>query len=117
MTVEEIEVAPPKKGEVRVKIVANGLCHTDLTGLNYGVYANFPVILGHEGSGIVESVGEGVTEFEPGDHVIPLFFPQCRECEYCKCPKTNWCLKLKTTQVNTENFNRLMILLIDLRNL
>jgi len=101
VTVEEVEVAPPKQGEVRVKVVANGLCHSDLSALNWPNFAVFPVILGHEGSGIVESVGEGVTEFKPGDHVIPLFFPQCYECDYCKSPRTNWCLKLAATKVHS----------------
>lgn len=99
LSVEEIEVAPPKAHEVRVKIVAVGLCHTDaytLGGLDpEGV---FPCILGHEGCGTVESVGEEVTEFQPGDHVMPLYIPQCRECKFCKSPKTNLCSKIRDTQ-------------------
>lgn len=99
LSLEEIEVAPPKAHEVRVKIVAVALCHTDaytLDGLDpEGI---FPCILGHEGSGIVESVGEGVTEFKPGDHVIPLYIPQCRECKFCKHPSTNLCGKIRATQ-------------------
>ncbi|KOX67600.1 Alcohol dehydrogenase class-3, partial [Melipona quadrifasciata] len=99
LSLEEIEVAPPKAHEVRVKIVAVALCHTDaytLDGLDSeGI---FPCILGHEGSGIVESVGEGVTEFKPGDHVIPLYIPQCRECKFCKHPSTNLCGKIRVTQ-------------------
>ncbi|XP_015174398.1 PREDICTED: alcohol dehydrogenase class-3 [Polistes dominula] len=99
LSIEEIEVAPPKAHEVRIKIVNTALCHTDsytLEGLDpEGI---FPCILGHEGSGIVESVGEGVTEFKQGDHVIPLYIPQCGECKFCKSPKTNLCSKIRATQ-------------------
>ncbi|KAM9777644.1 alcohol dehydrogenase class-3 chain L [Neosynchiropus ocellatus] len=99
LTLEEVEVAPPKAGEVRVKIAATGICHTDsytLSGSDpEGV---FPVILGHEGAGIVESVGEGVTKFQPGDTVIPLYVPQCGECKFCRNPKTNLCQKIRLTQ-------------------
>lgn len=99
LSIETIEVAPPKAGEVRVKITASGVCHTDaytLGGLDSeGV---FPVVLGHEGAGVVESVGEGVTKFKPGDHVIPLYIPQCYECKFCKSPKTNLCPKIRATQ-------------------
>ncbi|EAA09898.4 AGAP010499-PA, partial [Anopheles gambiae str. PEST] len=95
LSIETIEVAPPKAGEVRIKVTASGVCHTDaytLGGLDSeGV---FPVILGHEGAGVVESVGEGVTKFQPGDHVIPLYIPQCFECRFCKSPKTNLCPKI-----------------------
>ncbi|XP_020284029.1 alcohol dehydrogenase class-3 [Pseudomyrmex gracilis] len=99
LSIEEVEVAPPKAREVRIKVVAVALCHTDaytLDGLDpEGV---FPCILGHEGSGIVESVGEGVTEFQPGDHVVPLYIPQCGDCKFCKSPKTNLCSKIRDTQ-------------------
>uniref|UniRef100_A0A8W7Q2H5 S-(hydroxymethyl)glutathione dehydrogenase n=2 Tax=Anopheles coluzzii TaxID=1518534 RepID=A0A8W7Q2H5_ANOCL len=99
LSIETIEVAPPKAGEVRIKVTASGVCHTDaytLGGLDSeGV---FPVILGHEGAGVVESVGEGVTKFQPGDHVIPLYIPQCFECRFCKSPKTNLCPKVRATQ-------------------
>ncbi|EZA47446.1 Alcohol dehydrogenase class-3 [Ooceraea biroi] len=99
LSLEEVEVAPPKAHEVRIKIVAVALCHTDaytLDGLDpEGI---FPCILGHEGSGIVESVGEGVTEFQPGDHVVPLYIPQCGDCKFCKSPKTNVCSKIRETQ-------------------
>lgn len=82
-----------------LKITATGVCHTDAYTLSgqdsEGV---FPVILGHEGAGVVESVGEGVTSVAPGDHVIPLYTPQCRECEYCRNPKTNLCQKIRLTQ-------------------
>ncbi|XP_058800657.1 alcohol dehydrogenase class-3 [Phymastichus coffea] len=99
LSLEVIEVAPPKAYEVRVKITAVALCHTDaytLDGLDpEGI---FPCILGHEGAGIVESVGHDVTEFKPGDHVIPLYIPQCRHCKFCKSPKTNVCSKIRVTQ-------------------
>ncbi|XP_029937597.1 alcohol dehydrogenase 1-like isoform X1 [Myripristis murdjan] len=94
LVIEEIEVAPPQANEIRVKIVATGLCHTDLYHLFEGKHNDgFPVVLGHEGAGIVESVGPGVTEFQPGDKVIPLFVYQCKECRFCKSPKTNLCEK------------------------
>ncbi|XP_033200573.1 alcohol dehydrogenase class-3 Fdh [Bombus vancouverensis nearcticus] len=99
LSLEEVEVAPPKAHEVRIKVVAVALCHTDaytLDGLDpEGV---FPCVLGHEGSGIVESVGEDVTEFKPGDHVIPLYIPQCKECKFCTHPNTNLCSKIRVTQ-------------------
>ncbi|KAL3968409.1 polyhomeotic-like protein 1 [Sarotherodon galilaeus] len=92
VVIEEIEVAPPQANEVRIKIVATGVCHTDLYHLFEGMHKDgFPAVLGHEGAGIVESVGPGVTEFQPGDKVIPLFISQCRECRFCKNPKTNQC--------------------------
>uniref|UniRef100_A0A665TLC8 Alcohol dehydrogenase 1-like n=1 Tax=Echeneis naucrates TaxID=173247 RepID=A0A665TLC8_ECHNA len=92
LVIEEIEVAPPEANEVRIKIVATGVCHTDLYHLFEGMHKDgFPTVLGHEGAGIVESVGPGVTEFQPGDKVIPLFISQCRECRFCKSPKTNQC--------------------------
>ncbi|CAE7795814.1 unnamed protein product [Symbiodinium sp. KB8] len=99
MTIEEIEVEPPRKGEVRVKLIATGVCHTDYhayTGHNDE--ANFPCILGHEGAGIVESVGEGVKDLRPGDHVIPLYISECRECTMCKNGDTNLCSALSSTQ-------------------
>ncbi|XP_041669018.1 alcohol dehydrogenase 1-like [Cheilinus undulatus] len=94
LVIEEIEVAPPQAGEIRIKIVATGVCHTDLYHLFEGMHKDgFPAVLGHEGAGIVESVGAGVTEFQIGDKVIPLFIPQCRECRFCKNPKSNHCEK------------------------
>lgn len=101
LKIETIDVAPPKAGEVRIKVTATGVCHTDaytLSGMDSE--AVFPVILGHEGAGIVESVGEGVTTVKAGDHVIPLYIPQCKECEYCLNPKTNLCQKIRITQGN-----------------
>ena len=99
LVIEEVEVAAPKAGEVLVRIVATGVCHTDaftLTGEDpEGI---FPSILGHEGGGIVEEVGPGVTSVAPGDHVIPLYTPECRECSFCKSGKTNLCQKIRATQ-------------------
>ncbi len=99
LSIEEVQVAPPKAGEVRVKIVATGVCHTDAFTLSgddpEGI---FPAILGHEGGGIVESVGEGVTSVKVGDHVIPLYTAECRECKFCKSGKTNLCQAVRETQ-------------------
>ncbi|KAL3083223.1 hypothetical protein niasHS_011025 [Heterodera schachtii] len=99
LAIEEVEVAPPKAGEVRVKILFTALCHTDqytLSGRDpEGI---FPSILGHEAAGVVESVGEGVRSVQVGDHVVPCFTPQCRECDFCKNPKTNLCQKIRATQ-------------------
>ncbi|XP_019737251.1 alcohol dehydrogenase 1-like isoform X1 [Hippocampus comes] len=94
LTIEEIEVEPPQANQVRVKIVATGVCRTDLFYLYETENKDlFPMVLGHEGAGIVESVGPGVTEFQPGDKVVPLIVSQCRECRFCKSPRTNQCEK------------------------
>lgn len=99
LSLETIEVDPPKAGEVRIKIVSTSLCHTDAYTLSGAdPEGKFPCILGHEGGGIVESVGEGVTSFKPGDYVVPLYTPQCGECKFCKSPKTNLCNKIRDTQ-------------------
>ncbi|XP_051944876.1 alcohol dehydrogenase class-3-like, partial [Xyrauchen texanus] len=99
LSIEEVDIAPPQAHEVRVKIHASGVCHTDAYTLSGSDPEGlFPVILGHEGAGIVESVGEGVTKFKPGDTVIPLYVPQCGECKFCKNPKTNLCQKIRVTQ-------------------
>ncbi|MDD7910996.1 S-(hydroxymethyl)glutathione dehydrogenase/class III alcohol dehydrogenase [Pseudovibrio exalbescens] len=99
LSIEEVDVMPPQAGEVRIKVVASGVCHTDaytLSGADpEGV---FPSILGHEGGGIVESVGEGVTSVAVGDHVIPLYTPECGECKFCMSGKTNLCQKIRATQ-------------------
>ncbi|KAK2546076.1 hypothetical protein Q9966_000553 [Columba livia] len=97
LSVEEVEVAPPKAGEVRIKIVATGICRTD-DHVVKGCIANveFPVIPGHEGAGIVESIGEGVTSVKPGDKVIPLGIPNCGECTFCLNPEANYCVKFHT---------------------
>ncbi|XP_027593944.2 alcohol dehydrogenase 1-like isoform X2 [Pipra filicauda] len=94
LSIEEVEVAPPKAGEVRIKLVAAGICRTD-EHLLQGCFpsAEFPVIPGHEGAGIVESIGEGVTSVKPGDKVIPICVPQCGECSFCLNPESNYCLK------------------------
>ncbi|XP_042349135.1 alcohol dehydrogenase class-3-like [Plectropomus leopardus] len=97
LSIEDVEVAPPKEHEIRIKIVATGVCHTDLEYLNEAgkgmKFRPFPLVLGHEAAGIVESVGPQVTNFSPGDSVIPLFLPQCKKCERCQSPKTNHCRK------------------------
>ena len=99
LTIEEVEVAAPKAGEVLVRIVATGVCHTDAFTLSGAdPEGQFPAILGHEGGGIVEEVGAGVTSLKPGDHVIPLYTPECGECEYCRSGKTNLCQKIRITQ-------------------
>ncbi|KAI6213396.1 hypothetical protein M3Y94_00145400 [Aphelenchoides besseyi] len=99
LKLEEIEVAPPKKGEVRVKILWTALCHTDkFTQSGEDPEGNFPSILGHEAAGVITDVGEGVESVAPGDHVIPIYVPQCRECEFCKNPKTNLCQKIRVPQ-------------------
>jgi S-(hydroxymethyl)glutathione dehydrogenase/alcohol dehydrogenase len=92
-------VAPPRAHEVRIKILHTGVCHTDAYTLS-GVDPEgaFPVVLGHEGAGIVESVGEGVTNVKVGDSVIALYTPECRECKFCKSGKTNLCGKIRETQ-------------------
>ncbi|KAL5551505.1 hypothetical protein UlMin_001681 [Ulmus minor] len=90
---EEIQVLPPQKMEIRIKILFTSICHTDLSawkGENESQQA-YPRILGHEASGIVESVGEGVKDIEEGDHVVPIFNGECGDCAYCKCEKTNRC--------------------------
>lgn len=99
LSVEEVDVMPPRAGEVLVRIVATGVCHTDAFTLSgedpEGV---FPAILGHEGGGIVEQLGEGVTSVAVGDHVIPLYTPECGECKFCLSGKTNLCQKIRETQ-------------------
>lgn len=99
LEVVEIDVAPPKAGEVLVKITHTGVCHTDAFTLSgddpEGI---FPAVLGHEGGGVVVEVGEGVTSLVPGDHVIPLYTAECRECKFCKSGKTNLCQKIRATQ-------------------
>lgn len=99
LKIEDVEVEPPKAGEVRIKLTATGVCHTDAYTLSGSdPEGKFPCILGHEGGGIVESIGEGVTSVKTGDHVIPLYIPQCRNCKFCKHPKTNLCSSIRSTQ-------------------
>ncbi|MGP4847922.1 S-(hydroxymethyl)glutathione dehydrogenase/class III alcohol dehydrogenase, partial [Marinobacter sp. 1Y8] len=99
LSIEEVDVMLPRKGEVLVKIVASGVCHTDAFTLSgedpEGV---FPAILGHEGGGIVEQVGEGVTSVQVGDHVIPLYTAECGVCKMCRSGKTNLCSAVRETQ-------------------
>lgn len=99
LSIEEVDLEGPRAGEVLVKMVATGVCHTDAYTLS-GVDPEgiFPTILGHEGGGIVEEVGEGVTTLKKGDHVIPLYTPECGQCKFCLSGKTNLCQKIRATQ-------------------
>src|SRR3954451_10855622 len=97
--VQEIDLAGPEAGELLVRLHACGVCHTDMytaSGADPSGYA--PTVLGHEGAGVVEAVGEGVTSLAPGDHVVTLFSPQCRECEHCRSDRTNLCLAIREQQ-------------------
>ena len=99
LTIEEVDLAGPRAGEVLVEIKATGICHTDhftLSGAD--PEGLFPAILGHEGAGVVMEVGEGVTTLDRGDHVIPLYTPECRQCKFCLSRKTNLCQKIRATQ-------------------
>jgi S-(hydroxymethyl)glutathione dehydrogenase/alcohol dehydrogenase len=99
LSIEEVDVEGPKAGEVLVRNVATGVCHTDAFTLSGDdPEGAFPVILGHEGGGVVEEVGAGVTSVAVGDHVIPLYTPECGECKFCKSGKTNLCQKIRVTQ-------------------
>jgi S-(hydroxymethyl)glutathione dehydrogenase/alcohol dehydrogenase len=99
LVVQDVELDDPKAGEVLVRLVGTGVCHTDIytaSGADPSGYA--PTVLGHEGAGIVEAVGEGVTSVQKGDHVLTLFSPQCRECIHCRSDRTNLCLKIRDQQ-------------------
>ena len=99
LAIETVQLEGPREGEVLVELKATGVCHTDeftLSGAD--PEGQFPVILGHEGAGIVVEVGKGVSSLKAGDHVIPLYTPECRQCEYCLNPKTNLCQAIRTTQ-------------------
>jgi len=99
LQIVEIDVAPPRKGEVLIKITDTGVCHTDAFTLSGDDPEGlFPVVLGHEGAGIVVEIGEGVTSLKPGDHVIPLYTAECGECLFCKSGKTNLCVAVRETQ-------------------
>lgn len=99
LSIETIEVEPPRKGEVLVEIKATGLCHTDAFTLSGADPEGlFPAILGHEGAGVVVELGEGVTSLKVGDHVIPLYAPECRQCKSCLSGKTNLCTAIRATQ-------------------
>ena len=99
LTIETIDISGPKPGEVLIEIMATGVCHTDaytLSGLDSE--GKFPAILGHEGAGIVREVGAGVTSVKPGDHVIPLYTPECRGCKTCLSQRSNLCTAIRSTQ-------------------
>lgn len=99
LIVDEVDLEGPKAGEVLVENMATGVCHTDAFTLSGDdPEGAFPAILGHEGAGIVREIGEGVTSVKVGDHVIPLYTPECRECDFCLNPKTNLCQKIRSTQ-------------------
>lgn len=99
LEIVEVDLEGPKAGEVLVEIKATGVCHTDAFTLSGDdPEGAFPAILGHEGAGIVQEVGPGVTSLQPGDHVIPLYTPECRQCEFCLHPKTNLCQSIRETQ-------------------
>jgi S-(hydroxymethyl)glutathione dehydrogenase/alcohol dehydrogenase len=99
LAVQEVDLAEPQAGEALVRLIACGVCHTDLytaSGADPSGYA--PAVLGHEGAGVVERVGDGVSSVAPGDHVVTLFSPQCRECAHCRDPRTNLCLAIREQQ-------------------
>ncbi len=99
LVVQEVDLAEPRAGEVLVRLVACGVCHTDMytaSGVDPSGYA--PTVLGHEGAGVVEKLGAGVRSLTPGDHVVTLFSPQCRECVHCRSPETNLCLAIREQQ-------------------
>src|SRR6185503_5381649 len=99
LEIVEVDLEGPREGEVLVEIKATGICHTDeFTISGADPEGLFPAIMGHEGAGVVVEVGKGVTSLAKGDHVIPLYTPECRECEYCLNPKTNLCQKIRATQ-------------------
>ena len=99
LVIETVDLEGPKAGEVLVENMATGVCHTDAFTLSgEDPEGQFPAILGHEGAGIVREIGAGVTSLKPGDHVIPLYTPECRECDFCLHPKTNLCQSIRTTQ-------------------
>src|SRR5258705_13880172 len=96
LVVQELQLADPGSGEVLVRLEACGVCHTDMytaSGVDPSGYA--PTVLGHEGAGVVERVGEGVSLLAEGDHVVTLFSPQCGECEHCLSPRTNLCMAIR----------------------
>src|ERR671938_902292 len=99
LVIADVELDGPGPGEVLVRLAACGVCHTDMytaSGADPSGYA--PTVLGHEGAGVVEAIGDGVTSVKPGDHVVTLFSPQCRECVHCRSPQTNLCLAIREQQ-------------------
>ena len=104
LSIETIEVMPPKAGEVRIRLEATGVCHTDAYTLSgTDPEGLFPCILGHEGGGVVEAVGEGVASLKVGDHVIPLYTPECGSCKFCESEKNKF--MLKNTRHSRQRFN------------
>ena len=99
LVVDEIDIEGPHEGECLVRLAATGVCHTDAYTLS-GVDPEglFPTVLGHEGAGVIEELGTGVKSLGAGDHVIPLYVPECRECKFCLSGKTNLCGKIRETQ-------------------
>ncbi len=99
LEIDQVELEGPKEGECLIKLAATGVCHTDAFTLSGADPEGlFPSVLGHEGAGVVEEVGPGVRSLQPGDHVIPLYTPECRECKFCLSGKTNLCQKIRSTQ-------------------
>src|SRR3954464_11228807 len=99
LSIETVQLEGPRAGEVLVEMRATGVCHTDAYTLSgQDSEGIFPSILGHEGAGVVVDIGPGVKSLKKGDHVIPLYTPECRECEYCLNPKTNLCQAIRATQ-------------------
>src|SRR3954462_10045596 len=99
LKIGDVDLADPKQGEVLVRLVACGVCHTDMytaSGADPSGYA--PTVLGHEGAGVVEAIGPGVKDLKVGDHVVTLFSPQCRECVHCLSPRTNLCMAIRAEQ-------------------
>ena len=105
LVIDEIDLAAPREGECLVRLVATGVCHTDAYTLSgEDPEGLFPAVLGHEGAGIVEEVGPGVRSLAVGDHVIPLYIPECRECKFCLSGRTNLCGQIRETQLRTSRY-------------
>ena len=99
LEIVELDLEGPRAGEVLIEVKATGICHTDAYTLSGADPEGlFPAVLGHEGAGVVVDIGPGVTSLRKGDHVIPLYTPECRECDYCLSRKTNLCQKIRATQ-------------------
>ena len=99
LSIETVDLEGPRAGEVMIEIKATGVCHTDAFTLSgKDPEGLFPTILGHEGAGVVVAVGAGVTSVKPGDHVIPLYTPECRQCKFCLSERTNLCQAIRATQ-------------------
>ena len=110
LEIETVQLEGPKSGEVLVEIKATGICHTDAFTLSgEDPEGAFPAILGHEGAGVVVETGPDVQSLSVGDHVIPLYTPECRQCEYCLNPKTNLCQAIRETQPRLDNNSRALM--------